>query len=519
MTEEERLEFCYSEHEKMALGESVDTVTNYVREGDVNTTLHSPFEIFPENISKPLRENRRIMHVVLMSPDEVFEKWGAIESGTDNRTYKIMKSENYNYGGGAMSGRATGTYMGVATIRNSVMVYEEHELPSPRYLNGRLIICTDNHLLHYGPLPDNYGENGEFEFCFNVQQSLKTDGFFGRSVVERMIPFQRKYNDVKNRKQDYINRVAIGVLAAEEGALVDEDYFRNNGIAPGDILLYRQGTSRMPSFLSNETLPQTVENEESELLSGFNRMSGVSQLAQQSVTPTNVVSGIAIAGLAEQDDTRIGLEAENIKNCLTDIGRKWLVLYSGHVKYSRAVKDIGRNDEFEISQFIGNDLTSFDVFIETEPEASDTLSQRRQKVVELLNGGLFNDPKTGNITNEGRIKVFELLELGNWEDFVDADDAQMRKADRENNAMVIGKPAIIRPFDDDIIHISKHNNFRLFAEYEEALERNPEIDQIFENHVNEHLSNLQVKTMNEQQGMGAEPGISINQLDVTEEEE
>lgn len=227
------------------------------------------------------------------------------------------------------------------------------------------------------------------------------------------------------------------------------------------------------------------------------------------MVPTNVTSGVAIAGLAEQDDTRIGLEAENIKHCMSNVGKKWLVLYKNNVDYPRMVKDIGKNDEFEISQFKGSDLTSFDVFVETEPEASDTLSQRRQKVIELLNSGLFNDTQTGNITDEGRIKIFEMLELGDWESFTEADNDQQRKAMRENNAMIIGEERSIREFDDDVIHISIHNNFRLKAEYEEALQKNPELDELFEAHVNAHLENLQAKTDAEQQMQG----MNVNQVE------
>ena len=487
-------EIPYERYEKYLLGEGLNTTYRYIREGDVNTTVHSPFEFYPENVNKPIRENKRVMHVVLMSPEEVFTKWGVYEEGSDHTTFKIVNSEKKFYGG-TISGRMAGSILGTTEIYNSVRVYEEHELPSPRYPNGRLIICTDEHLLYYGQLPDSFGENDEFEFCFDVQQSLRTEGFFGKSLVERLIPLQNKFNSLKNRKQDYINRVTMGVLIAEEGALSDEDYLRENGIGPGEIVTYQQGYNK-PSFLEPGQLPTVFENEEADLLNEFNRLSGVSQLAQQSVTPSNVMSGTAISSLAEQDDTRIGLEADNIKQCIASIGKKWLMLYRKHVQYARMVREIGKNDEFEISEFVGSDLTSFDVFIEAESETADTLSQRREKVIELLNSGLFNDTETGNITNEGRIKIFELLELGNWEDFVDADNAQQRRADRENNMMIIGKEAMIREFDDDVVHISRHNNFRLMAEYEEALEEHPEIDEIFTKHVDQHLKNLSIKTNN-----------------------
>jgi len=507
--EEDLEKLTIAEYENELLGLGKYKVVREIREGDVVTTVHSPFEIFPENISKPDYENQKCMHAALLNAEELYRKWGVIEQGKENTTFKILDSDAMNYGGG-ISGRTYGQIFGVTKILNSVLVLEEHELPSPRYPQGRLIICTKEHLLYYGPLPEPLGENGEYILPFDVQQSLKTDGFFGKSFIERMVPIQDRYNAVKNRKHDYINRLTIGVFEYEEGALVDEEYYEENGIAPGEMVKYNRGFNK-PEFMRNGDLPEEIYREEKSLEMAFDRYSGVSQLAKQSMVPTNVTSGVAIAGLAEQDDTRIGLEAENIKNCLMSVGKKWLVIYHNNVAFPRMVSDIGRNDEFEIDQFVGNDLTSFDVFVESEPEASDTLSQRRQKVIELLNSGLFNDTETGNITNEGRIKVFEMLELGNWEDFVDADDAQKMRAERENNAMAAGDPARIREFDDDIIHISSHNNFRLSAEYEKAIQKDPAIDDAFEAHVNEHLANLQRKAAAEQQ-MQPQAGQPVQEI-------
>lgn len=492
LTDEELNEDSTYEYENELLGMDKDKAIYKIHEGDVVTTVHSPFEIYPENCAKPCREQRKIMHVVLMSPDEVFEKWNKVVSGSDHQTYKVLSTDNKTYGS-AFSGRTAGSLFSCSTLHNTVKVYEEWERPTKRYPKGRLIICSDNTLFYYGPLPDAMGENGEYILPFDVQQSVKTDGFFGVSVVERMIPNQIKYNSIKNRIGDYLNRVAVQALVTEENSIVDEDYYLENGIAPGEIISYRRGANP-PRYLEPANLPDDMYREIQELLSSFNRLAAVSDLSKQSVVPSQVTSGIAIAGLAEQDDTRIGLEAENIKHCLINVGRKWLVLYHNNVSYPRTVKDIGKNNEFEIDQFRGCDLTSFDVFVESEPESSDTLSQRRQKVIELLNGGLFNDPETGQISKEGRIKVFEMLELGDWENFVEADDEQKKRAQRENNAMVTGQPATLREFDDDMIHISMHNNFRLKAEYEDALTKNPEIDAIFEAHVQEHLQSLQVKS-------------------------
>ena len=41
-------------------------------------------------------------------------------------------------------------------------------------------------------------------------------------MVERAIPVQRAYNAVKNRKHEFLNRIAMGVLTVEDGS-VDTD--------------------------------------------------------------------------------------------------------------------------------------------------------------------------------------------------------------------------------------------------------------------------------------------------------
>jgi hypothetical protein len=499
------------DYENRLLGIPQDIVFKKIKEGDVTTTMHSPFEVFPENISVPLRNQRRVMHVVLLSPEEVFEKWGVIEDGEDCETFKILSTQNRDYGGG-VNGSVYGNMFAVEPVHNVVRVYEEWELPTSRYPNGRLVITTDTHLLHYGPLPEPLGENGAYILPFDVQVSLKTDGFFGRSVIERMIPLQRNYNDIRNRIQDYINRLCIGVLVTEAGAIDDIEDLRANGLAPGTIIETRIGSTQRPYFMEMQSLPDDIHKEVNGLLEALDRLSGVSQLIKQSVTPTGVTSGVGIAGIQEQDDTRIGLEAENIKNCLMSIGKKWLVLYKRNVKFGRIVKDIGKgkNGEYEISQFIGDDLTSFDVYIDAEPEASDTLSQRRQKIVELLNAGLFNDPETGNLSREGRAKVFEILDLGDWESFTDSENNHQSRALRENGAMVVGNPAFIKEYDDDVIHIAVHNDFRLKAEYDEATSKNPKIEELFNIHVDEHIQNLRNKTQAEQMNASGEPeGIDM----------
>ena len=52
--------------------------------------------------------------------------------------------------------------------------------------------------------------------------------FFGTCVVDRMIPLQRAYNAVRNRKHEFLNRLTMGVVAVEDGS-VDAEALAEEG--------------------------------------------------------------------------------------------------------------------------------------------------------------------------------------------------------------------------------------------------------------------------------------------------
>ena len=42
-------------------------------------------------------------------------------------------------------------------------------------------------------------------------------------MIERIIPVQRAYNAVKNRKQEFLNRLSMGVITVEDGSVDTDD--------------------------------------------------------------------------------------------------------------------------------------------------------------------------------------------------------------------------------------------------------------------------------------------------------
>jgi hypothetical protein len=112
-------------------------------------------------------------------------------------------------------------------------------------------------------------------------------------------------------------------------------------------------------------------------------------------------------------------------------------------------------------------------------------------VFDLLGTNILVNPDTGRMDKEMRSKVLEMIEMGEWESADSEEQLHMSKAERENKAMEQGQMPNRASFDDDIIHVARHNANRLNVEFEELVAQNPLIGQIYDAHVNMHLQALQ----------------------------
>lgn len=452
------------------------TADGTLREGDVKITVCPPFEIFPENIAvAELDAQPSLMHVKVMGVGDVFRIWGKRVEG---RTLNVFSFENADVLGG-LGYHATVPKMVTEAREDAALVIEKYEMPSESHPEGRLIIVAGETLVHDGPLPYINGEDGTRGYPFAKQVCLESLGnFFGGSVVERIIPVQRAYNAVKNRKHEFMNRIAMGVLAVEDGS-VDTDALEEEGLPPGKILVYRQG-SAPPVMLNAGQVPAEFGREEEKLLNEFVMISGVSEVTTYSQVPSNVASGTAISLLLEQDDTRISLTADSLREAVKRIGRHIIRLYKQFADAPRMKRVVGEGGEVEVMQFRAGDLGSEDVTFDTENEIEDSLSTRRAMVYDLLGLGLFAD-ENGIIPARTKTKLLEILGFGNWEQSRDADEAHLAKAERENFELK-SRDVVPDPVDDHALHITEHTKLCVSA----PCEKNEKFRARVTAHINKH---------------------------------
>ena len=473
---------CYRVAWNPALGQVVAMENGEpIRSGEVEISVCSPFEIYPDSFtSSDIDKCQSIIHARAISAKQVKSIYGIEVEGSDINVFSLS-STSVGFGGLGYSSSAPKICQGVKT--DSVLVIERYEKPTKEHKNGRLTIVVGGKLFFDGDLPYAVGKDGARDFPFIRQNSLGQIGsFWGGSIVDRLIPIQRAYNGVKNRKLEFLNRLTMGVLKVEDGS-IDVDNLEDEGLCPGRILVYRQGSSA-PEFLEGENLSSDFEKEEEVLLDEFESVSGVMEIYNYDTISTNI-SGVALELMLQQDELRLKTSTDEIKHCVKMISQFILRLYKQFALIPRLARIVGDRGEVEMFYFNSSDISSDDIELETENELGESLTSRREMVFDLLNAGLLQD-EDGKISTRMKVKVLELLGLGIWENAQDQNELHLKKADNENLAMLSGKDAKVLEIDQHSLHIDRHIAFMLSGDYEEKSLLDPTLEERFLQHIRQH---------------------------------
>ena len=449
--------------------------------GDVDISICSPFEIFPDSVSRERIEDcESVIHAKAFSVDEVKRKYGIDVCGEDINIFSL-DSTSFGLGGLGYSFSANKIAEGVK--KDSVIVIEKYIRPNAENTNGRLIVVAGDQLVYDGEMPYENGSEGEREFPFIMQKCMNQPAsFWGASVIERIIPVQRAYNAVKNRKHEFLNRLSMGVLNVEDGS-VDLDNLEDEGLCPGKVLVYRQG-SKAPEFLTGEKLSGDFAEEEKKLLDEFSSISGVYDISEDRYVASNL-SGSALEILINQYQQKLSSASDNMKNAIKMLAKQVLRLYKQYALVPRLARIAGENSEVDIFYFNSNDISSDDIRFEAEDDFGENVRDRRDMIFSLVDKGLLADDN-GKMSNRMKIKILELLGYGLWENAQDQSELHIKKAGKENLDMLACDEKTPSEIDNHELHINEHVCFMLSQDFEEKVKNNQKIEEIFLNHIRKH---------------------------------
>lgn len=404
------------------------------REGDVSVVALSPFEVYPDSLSaESMEEVRSLIHAKAVPVRDIFERFGVELAG------RTVEGVSLSPAGGRGS------------LDDAEILIERYTRPDAANPEGKLEIAAGGVLLYEGPLPYENGDRGERIFPFVRQTCTEMPGsFYGVSIVDRMVPLQRAYNAVRNRKHEFLNRLSMGVLTVEDGSL-DAEELAEEGLAPGRVIVYRQGANE-PHFLDFGSLPSDFQEEEERLANEFILVSGMSELSRSSSSAYRVTSASGLQLLLEQDTNRMQASVESVERAVRAAGKQILHLYKQFAANKRLLRMTGEGGETEVYYFDRSDISADDVEFLTEYDR--TPAEVKEEILSLFQAGLLTDGE-GKLSDDTRNKILDAFGYGSLENARDITHLHLRKAERENIDLR-ERDAEPDEYDDHAVHITEH---------------------------------------------------------------
>ena len=449
----------------------------FFHEGDIDYGLLTPYEVYPESIFKQtVADQQSIIVEQVRTVDEIEKLYGVRPEGTEIDTFTltpIPAAGGYGY-------EATVVSMGKAKMKNCQTVVTYFERASKAFPRGRMaVLIGDEDLVYYGEMP--YDEIPIIR-CVCKERPGQ---FFGKSVIEELIPLQRAYNTACNDIGDYLKTVKTPQYLVYEGT-VDVDEWEERAGIPGAILVYKGNPNVPPIPRPSTAFSGEVFTQKYDLERQMEYVAAVSQLMVYGETPQGVTSGTAIESLRDIDNTRLALTGDYIRASVIEMAKIWLSMYKRYASGWRVIRTVGTNDLGDVLVWSSEDITSYDVTFTTENELMYSDQNQWQRLLQLLTSGI-NDQR---IIEEAVEKAREYIKSGAANSAATVNELQEQAAARENTMLERGVLPRVREYDNHRLHAEEHLKYMLQLEFERMQRDRPQIAEAMMAHYREHIQRL-----------------------------
>lgn len=454
-----------------------------VKSGEIDFGLVSSYEVFPASLLiQEVCDQPNIIIEQVWDVGKVYDIYGIRVEGEAVEQYVLSPVETGMTGHGINN-----SVMGMMreTVNDAVRVITYMENPSRDYPKGRYVVVIRDKIVYYTDLPAGVMP------LVAVKSKTVAGQFFGKSVIQDLIPLQRAYNKVVNKIHDFIVTVANNSWIMPEGALVNEEDIGNNGIESGSVIVYNSAFGK-PEIVPYPNPPSVVINERNQLSSDMEYVAGVSQLMVYGDAPAGITSGVAIENLRNIDSTRMSLTGDNIRDGVVEMAKIWLKLNKRYSVGYRTLQIAGTDDIGYAYTWSAEDINSYDVEFSAENELRYSKDQQRQDFLQLHQLGMFTD-ENGRLSREFKRKAWEMFRIGNFDDVMTMDEIQVKYARRENTFLEQGVIPTRTQYDDDQIHLGEHIRYVISMDFKILQKNMPEFAKKFEEHIAVHQNEIQKK--------------------------
>ena len=397
------------------------------------------------------------------------------------------------------------------------MVNEYWEWPSAKYPHGRKITTCGLQLLDYTEDP---GENPYIFFpMIPIPGTAVADG-----VVRDLTTPQMSYNIKRTAEARILEEMGNPMWLNPLNSAEDEDLVNEIGAILPYTPINGARPERVAGVEPGNGWQAAMERDEADM----EDISGAHEISQ-GATPrgNNTFGGLQLQ--VEQDETKLSVAVQSYEHGMKQWGEKVLRLVQKHFPEEQQLQIVGENGEIEAFTFSGADLTGGEVVDVIPGSSMPTLKAvKDEKIMQMWSAGMFTDPKSGIPDTR---KVTRMLGENIASDYFDDTELDENKARMENRqwektfqdpnvaqaiasyqqaiqqAQMQGidpaklpkppvKLPVVRDFYDHEAHLDIHNRFRKTDTYDQLP---PPLQQIVDQHCDEHIQALQAPMMAQQQ--------------------
>ena len=373
---------------------------------------------------------------------------------------------------------------------------------TPEFPDGRMIICANNIMLFMGDNPTPKDNNGDRPLPLVHYREIDVPfRLWGRSSLEDQIPDQKAYNKALSIILEH-HSLFKGKWIVPRGAHLKES---NLDSSADEVVEAIPIGGQMPHMANIHPPQPTLFNVLKQHRENMMEQSGVREVSRGAL-PSGARSGVAIQLLQESDTTQIGTTAIDIAEADARVANLALLIASERMVVPQKIRIIGKNNEVDVvDNFTGDMLRgNTQVVVAGTLGAPFSLVARKAEILDMEQRGAFINPETGR--TDWRT-VMELLEFGQTQDVFSEQALDEAQAETENREMVNGAMPIAKRYQDHQLHVKIHNRRRKAPEYIELIKQQPQIDQMYEQHLQQHGAFLteQIQAANAQ-AMAAQMG-------------
>lgn len=423
-------------------GERATILTGFPRVVSVQ-----PFDLFYDAAATTERDARYLIRQHRMTRDAVEERWpksyGKIADAERRGSTQWDGSPYGDYGDESWRPDVTGLTGDDQTIARRIRVLEYQEIPSLAESQGLRGFVAEGINLEESELPFRR---------FNVFHSRfhRVGGrFWGRGIVEDLLDLQRELNRTVSQIVE-IRNLHLHPIWLNPSKAMKADALVNK---PDTILNYNAHVGAKPERVDPPPLPPSLESLVQRFENDMEAISGIHGVSQGR-TESGVVSGRAMATIADQDETKLGPAVKSNARARLACAAYVRDMWKAYMPAPVTLTVIGPSRIPETIELYASDLDDCDLEL-IEGSATPTHpSVERDYALQVFAQGGFED-------TEAAVRLREATGVAGVQS-IEGDDSAAALYAEEENTWLLGEDDQIAAQvdvgwpDDDMVHIRRH---------------------------------------------------------------